>query len=74
MLLRYQLRALIQAVAGKELHLMFPMIAELEELLEGKRLLGLELERTQKHKKQNPPSSIKIGIMIEVPSNCVVFL
>ena len=68
MLLRYQLRALIQAAAGKELHLMFPMIAELEELLEAKRLLGLELERTQKHKKRNPPSSIKIGIMIEVPS------
>ncbi len=68
MLLRYQLRALIQAAAGKELHLMFPMIAELEELLEAKRLLDLELERTQKHKKRNPPSSIKIGIMIEIPS------
>lgn len=68
MLLRQQLRALIQATSGRDLQLMFPMVAELEELLEAKHLLELELEKVRKQGKQELPSSLKIGIMVEIPS------
>lgn len=68
MLLRQQLRALVQAASKKELHLMFPMVAEVEELLEAKHLLDLEVERARKHNKQALPSSLKVGVMVEIPS------
>ena len=46
-MLRRQLRALIQAANGRPLSVMFPMIAEVSELLSARRLLDLELERGQ---------------------------
>ena len=46
---------------------MFPMIASLEEFLDAKETLLLEYEK-EKRKGQNVPKSVKVGLMIEVPS------
>ena len=66
-LLRRQIRAMLRAAADKDLYIMFPMIASLQEFLEAKETLMLEYER---EKQRNNPTAkdIKVGIMIEVPS------
>lgn len=69
-ILRQQMRAFIRASAGKELNVMFPMIANLAEFLEAKETLELELEKEKKYS-NDLPSKVNIGLMIEVPS--VVF-
>jgi phosphotransferase system, enzyme I, PtsP len=66
-LLRFQLRALLYAAAGKELWVMFPMIAEVAELKRCKVILQKEIDRLEKFGK-TPPKSIKVGCMLEVPS------
>ncbi|MGN1063756.1 MAG: phosphoenolpyruvate--protein phosphotransferase, partial [Alphaproteobacteria bacterium] len=66
-LLRGQLRAFIRASEGKELHIMFPMIASLHEFIEAKKTLQIELER-ERQKGGVLPSSVKVGTMLEVPS------
>lgn len=66
-LLRSQLRALVQAAAGRELTLMFPMIAEVAEFVEAKAILNKELERAEQ-RKAGPPTKVNVGTMIEVPS------
>lgn len=69
-ILRQQMRAFIRATAGKELNVMFPMIANLSEFREAKETLLIELEKEQR-KSKNVPKKVNIGLMIEVPS--VVF-
>lgn len=69
-ILRQQMRAFIRAAAGKELNVMFPMIANLSEFREAKETLLIELEKEQR-RSQNTPKKVNIGLMIEVPS--VVF-
>ena len=66
-LLRSQLRAMVRAAAGRELSLMFPMIAEVSEFLEAKAILNKEIERASK-KEGGAPSKVRVGTMIEVPS------
>ena len=66
-LLRYQLRALLQAAAGRDLRLMFPMIAEVSEFQAARALLDKEIARLDKLG-QEKPASIKVGSMLEVPS------
>ena len=66
-LLRYQLRALLQAAAGRDLRLMFPMIAEVSEFQAARALLDKEIARLDKLG-QKKPASIKVGSMLEVPS------
>ncbi|WP_417450482.1 phosphoenolpyruvate--protein phosphotransferase [Kordiimonas sp.] len=66
-LLRYQLRALLYAAAGKTLHVMFPMIAEVAELRRCKAILNKEIARLHKYDKK-PPKDVKVGCMLEVPS------
>ena len=66
-ILRKQMKAFLRAAAGRELSVMFPMIASLEEFLEAKETLMLEYEK-EKRKNQPVPTSIKTGLMIEVPS------
>lgn len=66
-MLRRQLRALIQAASGRPLSVMFPMIADVSELLAARRLLDLELERA--HRRGLPePKRLRVGIMFEVPA------
>jgi len=66
-LLRFQLRALLYAASGKELNVMFPMIAEVAELKRCKTILQKEIDRLAKFKKV-PPTSVNVGCMLEVPS------
>jgi phosphotransferase system enzyme I (PtsP) len=66
-MLRRQLRALIQAANGRPLSVMFPMIAEVSELLSARGLLDLELERA-KRRGQAVPERLRVGVMFEVPA------
>lgn len=67
MMLRQQLRALIQAAAGRDLSVMFPMIAEVPEFEQARNLLDIELAREKKHGAEMP-KSVSAGVMLEVPS------
>src|SRR5260370_1326866 len=66
-MLRQQLRALLRAAGGRELLLKFPMIAEIAELEAARRLLDKESARAAAEGHE-PPRSLKLGVMLEVPS------
>jgi phosphotransferase system enzyme I (PtsP) len=66
-MLRRQLRALIQAANGRPLSVMFPMIAEVSELLSARKLLELELDRAQR-RGLAVPERLRVGVMFEVPA------
>ncbi len=66
-MLRQQLRALIQAAAGQDLYVMFPMIAEVGEFRFARQLLDTEIARIQATNGQQP-RQIKVGAMLEVPA------
>jgi len=66
-MLRRQLRALIQGANGRPLSVMFPMIAEVGELLSARRLLDLEMERARR-RGQPVPEQLRVGVMFEVPA------
>jgi phosphotransferase system enzyme I (PtsP) len=66
-LLRSQIRALLRAAAGRELRIMFPMIAAVQEFDEAKRLVERELTHLRRHH-HALPERVEIGTMVEVPS------
>ena len=66
-LLRTQLQALIRAVEGEPLYVMFPMIAEISEFLIAKQTLDFELNQA-KINHETLPSQIFVGTMLEIPS------
>jgi phosphotransferase system, enzyme I, PtsP len=66
-LLRLQVRALLTAACGRDLKLMFPMIAEVDEFRQGREVVEKEAERLRRLGHQLP-TSIQLGAMIEVPS------
>jgi len=66
-LLRSQLRALLRASGDRELRLMFPMIAMVEEFDKAKGLVELELTHLRRHG-HSLPERVEIGAMLEVPS------
>jgi phosphotransferase system enzyme I (PtsP) len=66
-LLRYQLRAMIAAAAGRNLNVMFPMIAGVAEFALARALLDAELARAASLCK-TPPAAVRAGTMLEVPS------
>ncbi len=66
-MLRQQLRALLRAAAGRDLWVKFPMIAEVAELEQARALLDRERRRTA-DEGYEPPRSVKVGVMLEVPS------
>ncbi len=66
-LLRYQVRALLSAAQGRQLNIMFPMVAEVSEFVKARKLVDMEVERM--HRRGRPlPSEIRVGTMLEVPS------
>jgi len=66
-LLRSQVRAMLRAAGGRQLRIMFPMIAMVEEFDKGKALVEIELTHLRRH--GHPlPERIEIGAMLEVPS------
>lgn len=66
-ILRQQLKSFLKVTAGKELNIMFPMISSLEEFLDAKETLMIEVDKERK-KGEPMPSKINVGLMIEVPS------
>ena len=48
-LLRMQLRALLQAAAGRELRIMLPMVTELDEVRQTRALIERELAHLRRH-------------------------
>lgn len=66
-ILRKQMRAFIIAAAGKELNVMFPMIADMDEFDQAKETLMIELEKERK-KGFDIPRKVNVGLMVEVPS------
>jgi phosphotransferase system enzyme I (PtsP) len=66
-LLRFQLRAMLYAAAGRDLCVMFPMIAEVAELKRCKAILQKEINRLEMYNRMSP-ASIKVGCMLEIPS------
>jgi phosphotransferase system, enzyme I, PtsP len=66
-LLRAQIRALLRAAGGRELRVMFPMIATVEEFDEAKSLVERELTHLRRHGHKLPERA-EVGTMLEVPS------
>jgi phosphotransferase system, enzyme I, PtsP len=66
-LLRTQVRALLTAADGGPMKILVPMVTETWEFVETKRVIRLELERLIRSGAK-PPSELKVGAMIEVPS------
>ncbi len=70
-LLRYQVRALLRAAAGRELNIMFPMISNVAEFKMAKEILNKEVVRQKKRYKDDKdalPTNIRVGTMLEVPA------
>jgi phosphotransferase system enzyme I (PtsP) len=66
-LLRLQLRALIAASKGRELRIMFPLVATVDEFRAARALVDHEMAWAQRRGRQ-PPSRLDVGAMIEAPS------
>jgi phosphotransferase system enzyme I (PtsP) len=66
-LMRLQLRALIAAARGRELHVMFPLIATVEEFRTVRRLVDRELQWAVRRGRPEP-ATLRIGAMVETPS------
>ena len=65
--IRPQLRALIAAAAGRELHVMFPMVTLPSEIDAARSFLDQEVTFAKNHDKEMP-TAISIGVMIETPA------
>ena len=70
-LFKTQLRAILRSSYFGNLSILFPMISNLSELIESKRLLNEAKEELEKEGK-NVSDSIRIGSMIEVPSAAII--
>lgn len=66
-LLRYQLRALITAGAGRSINIMFPMITDVSEFRAARAIVDKELNR-RRNLGLELPAAVKIGSMVEVPA------
>jgi phosphotransferase system enzyme I (PtsP) len=65
--MRMQLQALIRAANGRDLTVMFPFIAQLEEFVAGRDYVLRELEREERLG-HVLPANVRIGAMLETPS------
>ena len=65
-LLRYQLRALILAAAGRPLKVMFPMISAPWEVRAARDMMDRELRHAERSGHEMP-SDVQVGIMLETP-------
>jgi len=66
-LLRYQVRALITASAGKTLRILLPMVSDVDEFNRGRALVDRELERARLLGRERP-TQVLVGAMLEVPA------
>jgi phosphotransferase system enzyme I (PtsP) len=61
--LRRQLRAMLTAAHGRELSIMFPMVATIGEFRAARALLDAEVARVEQK-----PARLRVGTMLEVPA------
>jgi phosphotransferase system enzyme I (PtsP) len=66
-LLRYQLRALMTATAGRELHVMFPLVATPAEFCAARDIALKELNWA-KARGRPTPDRMRVGVMVETPA------
>jgi len=66
-LLRMQLRALLTAAAGRELRVMFPMIATVDEFRAARELVDQECGWARRRGRELP-ALLRVGAMVECPS------
>src|SRR3989344_3140345 len=66
-LLRMQLRALLTAAAGRELRVMFPMIATVDEFRHARELVDIECAWARRRGRALP-ALLRVGAMVECPS------
>ncbi|MCZ8185175.1 MAG: phosphoenolpyruvate--protein phosphotransferase [Beijerinckiaceae bacterium] len=66
-LLRTQLRALLGAAQDRDLRIMLPMVATLEEFDMAQAMLARERERLRRLNRSQP-RQVQLGVMLEVPS------
>ena len=70
-LFKTQIRALLRASIHGDLHIMFPMVATLDELRKAKQLV-LECKDELLDKGVLVSENIKLGIMVEIPSVAIL--
>jgi phosphotransferase system, enzyme I, PtsP len=66
-LLRLQLRALIGAAPGRELRIMFPLVASVDEFRHARELVDEEVAWAERRGRR-APALIRVGAMIEAPA------
>ncbi|KPQ11068.1 MAG: phosphotransferase system, enzyme I, PtsP [Saliniramus fredricksonii] len=66
-LLRSQVRALLKAGSGRDIAIMLPMVATVEEFTRGREIVAREIAYLRRHG-HAMPTDIAIGVMIEVPA------
>ena len=66
-LLRMQVRALLAAAAGRELRVMFPMIATVDEFRAARELVDRECDWARRRGRALP-ALLRVGAMVECPS------
>ena len=68
---KVQLRALLRASAFGDIHIMYPMIASVEEVKKANAILD-ECKQELRNESKDFNENIKVGIMIEVPAAAVI--
>jgi len=66
-LLRTQVRALLKAASGRQLRLMLPMVTELAEIDQARRIIMREVKHLSRFG-HGLPLALRLGAMLEVPS------
>ena len=66
-LLRLQLRALLSAAPGRELRIMFPLIATVDEFRAARDMVDVECDWAER-RGRTLPSLLRVGAMVEAPS------
>jgi phosphotransferase system enzyme I (PtsP) len=66
-LLRYQVRALLMAAAGRILRILLPMVSNVDEFNRARALVDREIERARLVG-MDRPRQVLVGAMLEVPS------
>lgn len=70
-LLRDQFTALLKAGLGTDLRVMLPMVSQVSEVIQAKKIFMEVLDRTVKETGKSP-DRIQFGIMVEVPSTALI--
>jgi phosphotransferase system enzyme I (PtsI) len=70
-LLKPQLRAVLRAAAGRNLKVMFPMVATRDEILLIRKKLDICREELKAEGKELP-TDMEVGIMVEIPAAAVM--